>query len=211
MKVLIATHNKGKEKEFLDMMSTLFSDIELQNYPRSFDVVEDQSTFRGNAKKKAREAVVEFGFITLADDSGLEVEALGNRPGIFSARFAGENASDEENNSKLVKLLRSEKNRKARFVAEVVLAIPGNELEQLNLSPSALLKGEEDNGVVFFYGRGECEGEIVDEPRGGDGFGYDPHFLIPEWNLTLAEVSRQKKATISHRARALKRIKKQLE
>ncbi len=207
MKLLIATHNKGKKKEFLDMLSSLFSEIDIQEYPRSFNVVEDAPTFRGNAFKKAKEAAIAFGFVTIVDDSGLEVEALDNAPGIFSARFAGENASDAENNEKLIAVLKTEKNRNAQYVAEVVLAIPIVTLPELDLSEKVRKNGVEEDGILFFCARGTCKGKIIDEPRGEGGFGYDPYFHIPEWDMTLAEVSTQKKATISHRAEALEGIR----
>lgn len=210
MKLLIATHNMGKKKEFLDMLSSLFSDICLQDYPPSFQVIEDAASFRGNAVKKAKEAAITFGYVTIVDDSGLEVEALDNAPGIFSARFAGENATDEDNNRKLLRELKTKKNRKARYVAEVVLAIPEAELETLMLSERAKENAFEEDGIFFFCARGICEGEIVDRPKGEGGFGYDPYFYIPAWEKTLAEVSTQKKATISHRAKALEGIRKLL-
>lgn len=210
MKLLIATHNKGKKKEFLDMLSTLFSDIEVQEYPRSFEVIEDALTFRGNAMKKAREATKAFDCVTIVDDSGLEVEALNNAPGIYSARFAGEDATDDDNNKKLIESLKNEKNRKARYVAEVVLSVPVSQVDSLNLSERSKKNALEEDSILFFCARGTCDGEIIDEPKGEGGFGYDPYFYIRGWDKTLAEVSTQKKATISHRAEALVCIKKML-
>ncbi len=207
MKLLIATHNKGKKREFLEMLSSLFLNIEIQEYPRSFEVVEDAETFRGNALKKAREATKAFQCVTIVDDSGLEVQALDNAPGVFSARFAGEDATDEDNNKKLISSLRNEKNRKARYVAEVVLSVPIAEAEALNLSANAKRNALLEDEILFFCARGTCEGEIIETPKGEGGFGYDPYFYIPEWDKTMAEVSTQKKATISHRSKALEGIR----
>lgn len=208
MKLLIATHNEGKKREFLAMLSGIFPEIELLEYPRDFVVIEDGNTFRENAIKKAHAAINRFNVVTIVDDSGLEVDALNGEPGIYSARYSGENASDLENNQKLINALqnvedkKSVKNRNARFVAEVVIAFPPN--QKHILPEGAITRCSVEKGCIsFFAARGICEGEIIDEARGENGFGYDPHFLIPEWGLTMAEVELERKATISHRANAL--------
>ena len=123
----------------------------------------------------------------LADDSGLSVTALGGRPGVRSARFAGEQATDAENNALLLEQMRDEKDRSARFVCCVVLA---------------------RNGEVKFSVEGSVEGEIAREPAGGAGFGYDPLFFLPEADMTFAQISLDEKNRISHRAIALKKLQK---
>lgn len=184
--VVLATKNRGKIEEFTPLLSIVFQKIitltDLDSVP---DIVEDGSTFRENALKKARFISKFTQKLTLADDSGLEVEALGGRPGIFSSRYAGEGAWDKENINKLLRELSGLSNRKGRFVCSLALVSPG---------------GKE---IVV---EGMCEGIIIDEPRGEGGFGYDPVFLIPEMNKTFAELSSEEKNQISHRARAVKAL-----
>jgi XTP/dITP diphosphohydrolase len=184
--VVLATKNRGKIEEFTSLLKGAFQKIitrkDLDSLP---DVVEDRNTFRENALKKAR-SISEFTQkLVLADDSGLEVEALGGRPGIFSSRYAGESARDKDNIDKLLYELSGLSNRKGRFVCSIALVSPG---------------GKE---IVT---EGACEGIIIDEPRGEGGFGYDPIFLIPEMNKTFAELSSEEKNRISHRARAVKAL-----
>lgn len=184
--VVLATKNRGKIEEFASLLKGMFQQIitlkDLDSLP---DVVEDRNTFGENALKKAR-SISEFTQKpTLADDSGLEVEALGGRPGIFSSRYAGESAGDKKNIRKLLRELSGLRNRKGRFVCSLALVSPG---------------GKE---IVV---EGACEGIIIDEPRGERGFGYDPVFFIPEMNKTFAELSLDEKNRISHRARAVKAL-----
>jgi len=188
--LVLATGNQGKVAEFSKLLQGLFENVislkELDNPP---DVIEDGSTFRDNALKKAR-AIAEYsGKLTLADDSGLEVDALDGEPGVYSARYSGENATDKSNIEKLLSSLGDNPNRKARFVC--VLALVDYEGEEI---------------VV----EGFCEGEILHEPRGEGGFGYDPVFYLPDRGLTMAEVEPEIKNRISHRANALIKLKTEL-
>ncbi|ASS74896.1 non-canonical purine NTP pyrophosphatase [Tumebacillus algifaecis] len=182
-KLLLATKNQGKVKEIQHFFAELGWHVEAvpQTAP---DVTEDQETFAGNAIKKAEEMARAFHMPALADDSGLEVDALQGRPGVYSARYAGEHASDQQNNEKLCAELASisDGERTARFVSAIALARPGQET------------------LVAF---GTLEGYILTEGRGTGGFGYDPLFLLPERDKTLAELTIEEKNGISHRAKAL--------
>ena len=184
--VVLATKNKGKVEEFTSLLRGMFQKIiPLRDLDSAPDIIEDGSTFRENVLKKAR-FISEFTQkLTLADDSGLEVEALGGRPGIFSSRYDGESARDKDNINKLLRKLSGLSNRKGRFICTLALVYPG---------------GKE---IVV---EGTCEGIIIDEPRGEGGFGYDPVFFIPEMNKTFAELSSEEKNQISHRARAVKAL-----
>ncbi len=183
-KLLLATKNQGKVKEFQHFFAELGWEVEAvpQGAP---DVVEDRDTFAGNAIKKAEEIAKHYNMPALADDSGLEVDALGGRPGVYSARFAGEDASDEQNNQKLLAELSNvgEESRGARFISSIALARPGRET------------------LVSF---GTVEGSILFAERGTEGFGYDPLFLLADRNRTLAEISLAEKNSLSHRANALR-------
>ncbi len=146
------------------------------------DVDEDRPTFEGNAEKKARAFLAATGLPSLADDSGLSVEALGGRPGVLSARYA---PTDSERIAKLLAELKGVQNRKAWFTCALCLALPGGAVE---------------------LSVGECHGEIIDAPRGQHGFGYDPVFLIPSLGKTLAELTRPEKAGLSHRGVAMRKL-----
>ena len=180
--IVLATGNKGKVKEFAGLLHGIAGKIiglgDLESPP---EVVEDGDTFMENALKKARAIASYSGKLTLADDSGLVVDALGGRPGVYSARYAGENATDGTNIDKLLGEIGGAENRKARFVCFLALVTP---------------EGEE---IVV---GGECEGVILTERRGSGGFGYDPVFYLPEYGKTMAEISPDIKNKISHRARA---------
>ncbi|GIW47304.1 MAG: XTP/dITP diphosphatase [Deltaproteobacteria bacterium] len=184
--IVIATKNSGKIREFYSLLYPIFSRIiSLGELGCSVEIVEDGSSFSENALKKARIVAELTKKPTIADDSGLEVFALNGRPGIFSARYAGENAGDRENIEKLLRELKGITDRRARFVCSLALVFPD---------------GEE---VVA---EGVCEGTIVDKPRGNGGFGYDPVFLLPEVDKTMAELSLEEKNLFSHRARALRAL-----
>lgn len=184
--VVLATTNKGKIREFSDLLGHVFGRItSLNDLCHIPDIVEDGKTFKENALKKARTVSRLTNKIALADDSGLEVEALQGRPGVFSSRYAGENAGDRENIEKLLRELNGVTDRRARFVCSLALVFPdGREI------------------VV----EGVCEGIILDEPRGEGGFGYDPVFFLPELNKTMAELTLEEKNLISHRSRAMKAL-----
>jgi XTP/dITP diphosphohydrolase len=187
--LLIATTNSGKRAEIESILKRyslwIISLNDLSSYPT---VVEDGVTFEENALKKARTLAEFSGRVTLADDSGLEVDALGGAPGIHSARYGGEEAEDMRNNQKLLRALAGvpEEKRTARFVCVLALC-----------APPAFGGGE-------WLFRGECAGRIAFAPRGENGFGYDPLFFYPPLNRTFAELDREAKSRVSHRGRALK-------
>lgn len=184
--IVLATRNIGKVKELTALLGNVVEKVtslrELNSVP---DIVEDGDTFRMNALKKAHLISKATQKITLADDSGLEVDGLGGRPGVFSSRYAGENASDKDNIRKLLKELNGIGDRKARFVCNLALVFPN---------------GEE---IVV---EGICEGVILEKPRGEGGFGYDPVFLLPDINKTMAELATEEKNLISHRSRAVRAL-----
>lgn len=189
MKIFLATSNKHKIDEIKSIFSDM-KDIEILSIKDGIkipDVVEDKESFEENSVKKATEIANFLNIITIADDSGLCVDALNGEPGVYSARYSG-TGDDLENNKKLIKNLQGIENRKARFVSVITLAKP--------------------NGEVYSF-RGEVEGEIIDIPRGNTGFGYDPHFFIKDFGKTLAEMPDMKNK-ISHRAKALEKLKKSL-
>jgi len=189
VELLIATTNPGKRAEIESILKRysrwIISLNDLSSYPT---VVEDGVTFEENALKKARTLAEFSGRVTLTDDSGLEVDALGGAPGIHSARYSGEEANDMRNNQKLLNTLAGvpEEQRTARFVCVLALC-----------APPAFGGGE-------WLFRGECAGRIAFAPRGENGFGYDPLFWYPPLSLTFAELDREAKSRVSHRGRALK-------
>ena len=193
MKLVLATRNQDKVREIGEILK-IEDGIELlslHNYPDAPDVVEDGKTYEENAIKKASELAEYTGHLTIADDSGLEVDALGGAPGVHSARYAGENASDRD---RIVKLLDALQNvsgdrRSGRFICAVAIADP---LAQV---------------LVV---RGVCEGRIIRMPRGTEGFGYDPVFVPVGYDKTFAELGDEIKNQISHRAKALDEAKKLL-
>jgi XTP/dITP diphosphohydrolase len=196
---VFATRNKGKLvelRELLPGIAVLSVDEAAQRLGRDIpDVVEDADTFVGNAAKKAREVSLATGWPALADDSGLEVDALGGAPGVYSARFAGDQHDDRANNDKLLRELAAvpADQRTARFRAVLALAD---------------VSGPLGNEVIT--ADGACEGIILDAPRGTGGFGYDPLFFAPELGQTFAEAGVGPKSDLSHRARAMKAIKPRL-
>ena len=182
--LLIASNNKHKIKEIKEILQNKFENIySLQEMGIDVDVEETGLTFEENAIIKAREIAKISNMVTLADDSGLEVYALSNEPGVYSARYAGEPCCDYNNNELLLKNLASKKDRKARFVSVVALYYNENKI---------------------ITATGFCEGEILQEYRGENGFGYDPLFYSYDLNATFAEAVAQEKNGISHRAKALK-------
>ncbi|MBM4262267.1 MAG: XTP/dITP diphosphatase [Deltaproteobacteria bacterium] len=189
--LLIATTNQGKFAEVQAYLSKLPLQIislkSLASYP---NVVEDGATFEANALKKARTLADFSGLLTLADDSGLEVDALGGAPGIYSARYAGPEFDDDENNRKLLHELRGvpEKRRTARFVCALALCAPRN------------------RGMADWTVRQSCEGRIAFAPKGAHGFGYDPLFFFAPFGETFGEIERELKATVSHRGKALQKL-----
>jgi len=188
VRLLIATHNTGKVKEYEKLLAGL--PLEL-TYPAQEDldieVAETGGSFAENARLKAIAYARASGLLTLADDSGLEVDALGGEPGIHSARYAGTGASDEERYQLLLEKLKDVpwEKRTARFRCVIAVATP---------------EGQVDTA------EGTCEGIIAFEPKGGHGFGYDPVFHLPEYGMTMAELAPETKNKISHRARAAHNI-----
>lgn len=191
MKIFLATGNKHKIDEIKAIFKNV-KDIEILSIKDGIEipeVVEDGNTFEANSAKKALEIAKFTGMITIADDSGLCVDALNGEPGVYSARYSGEGATDASNNAKLIKNLQGIENRKAHFVSVITLGKP--------------------DGRAYSF-RGEVDGEIIDIPRGDTGFGYDPHFYVAEYGKTLAEMPEMKNV-ISHRANALKKLEVELE
>ena len=190
--LLVATRNRGKIKEIRALLDGLVEEVicaaDLPDLP---ETVEDGATFSDNALKKAREACKATGLPVLADDSGLVVDGLDGRPGVFSARFAGPDADDSANNRKLLHEVTglSEVERSAAFVCNMAFVTPDN-VEQL------------------FEGR--VGGTIIDQPRGEHGFGYDPLFLVDGYQQTMAELPLDEKNRISHRGQALQAFKQYL-
>lgn len=190
MKLVIATKNKGKVREIKEILAgTPWDIVSMEEAGISLDVEETADTFEGNALLKARAVMRLCGEVTVADDSGLCVDALGGAPGVYSARYAGENATDLENNLKLLRAMGNTENRKAKFVCAIAVAHPAGGEKTL---------------------RGEFHGEIAHEMRGTGGFGYDVLFYLPEYKMTSAQLEPQVKNQISHRAAALIKLKEYL-
>lgn len=188
-RLLIATNNAGKVRELKAIMDGFYDELmSLKDLDLELHTVEDGDTFEANAVKKALEAAEAAGCDALADDSGLCVEALGGAPGVYSARYAGEDATDEENNVKLLAAMAGISDRRAKFVSVVALV---------------------SNGVVT-TAYGEAHGVVAHEPRGTNGFGYDPLFYVPELGQTFAEIPSERKHAMSHRSRAFAALRDKL-
>lgn len=188
--LIIATNNQGKVREIKAILGTFYDEIKsLKDAGIVADVVEDGDSFHANARKKAVEISEMVEGDVLADDSGLCVEALDMAPGIYSARFSGDGATDEKNNEKLLSMVKDQDNRRAWFVCALVLANGGKEK---------------------LYVEERAEGKIIDEPRGENGFGYDPLFYVEEYGQTFAELSPEVKNKISHRAKALQKLQEKV-
>lgn len=187
--LLVATGNMGKLAEIRELLrdavETFYS---MDDFPDIPKVIEDGATFAENALKKGKSASRATGKPVIADDSGLEVDALGGEPGVLSARFAGEQATDSANNDKLIKAIAGlpVEKRTAAFRCVVALCLP-------------------DGACRTFTG--SLHGILLSYPRGEGGFGYDPLFLVPEYGQTLAELSMEVKNAISHRGKALAGLK----
>ena len=219
--VVVATRNRHKIEEIRLLLEGLpVRLLTLDEAGVAEELVEDGATFAENAAAKAEQAAAASGLWALADDSGLEVDALGGRPGVLSARYAGPGATDARNNAKLVGEAREAGlvRPKARFRCAAALRVPDGEppFEGLRDSGALPVPGEARPAEVSLDGRtlpvdGAVEGVLVEEPRGRGGFGYDPHFLLPDLGRTMAELAREEKNRISHRARAFGRMRKLLE
>ena len=190
--VIIATKNRGKAREFEHLFKKFGYEVKtLLDFPEIEDVEETGTTFEENAILKAESISKALNRIVIGDDSGLVVDALDGRPGIFSARYAGEDKDDEANLQKVLKELQDvpEAKRQARFYCALAVASPEKET---------------------FTVAGTCEGIILREKRGSFGFGYDPIFFVTEKNKAMAELAPDEKSQISHRARALIKLEDEL-
>ncbi len=192
--ILLATGNPGKAREMSEILSqadpAVFQHVRwrhLREFPGWPEAVEDGATFLANAESKARYYARLSGLWTIADDSGLEVDAVGGEPGVRSARYAGEPKSDQANNALLIRRLAGvpEQRRTARFRCAVVLV---------------------GRGEVLASAQGTVEGRIIDTPRGTNGFGYDPHFWFDPAGKTMAEMLPEEKHAVSHRGQALRQL-----
>ena len=191
IELLVGTTNTGKFAEVQGFLARL--PIRIRSLRDLVDppaVVEDGATFEANALKKAHTLADFSGLLTLADDSGLEVDALGGAPGIYSARYGGDDSNDDENNRKLLRELASvaQSARTARFVCALALCAPRS------------------HGMADWTTRESCEGFIAFKPTGVQGFGYDPLFFFAPFGKTFGEIDRETKATVSHRGKALRKL-----
>ncbi|GAA0333715.1 XTP/dITP diphosphatase [Bacillus carboniphilus] len=187
-KVVIATQNKGKAKEFESLFSSFnFEVVTLLDLPEAIDIVEDGSTFEENATIKSETIANKFDCIAIGDDSGLIVDFLNGKPGIYSARYAGEEKNDEANLQKVLHELEGvpSEERTARFYCALAFSAPGIKTKTVS---------------------GTCEGKILTEKRGSEGFGYDPIFYVEDLGKSLAELSKEEKNQISHRGNAIKKL-----
>ncbi len=189
--LVIATRNKGKTSEIKSLLSGFPVTIRnLDDFGPIPEIEEDGKTFEENAYKKASFAAKVLGFPALADDSGLSVEALGGAPGMYSARYAGEGATDEERYRKLLEEMKEKTDRKAAFECVISIAVPG--------------------GAALTY-EAKCDGVIAEKPSGNNGFGYDPIFYYPPLKKTFAEMLEEEKNLVSHRGKALKEVRDEFD
>lgn len=191
MPIVIASSNKGKTAEIRDLLKGFPVQVKnLDDFGPIPPVIEDGLTFEENAYKKASFTARVLGFPALADDSGLCVDAIGGAPGIFSARYAGEHATDAQRCDYLLSEMRGKTNRAAAFECVISIAVP--------------------TGQALTY-ESRCEGLITEQPAGTEGFGYDPIFFYPPLNKTFAQLSREEKGLISHRGKALREIRDDID
>lgn len=188
MKLVFATHNKNKVTEIQQLLPDTFEILTLTDIGCHEDIPETADTIEGNALLKARYVFDKFGYPCFADDTGLEVTALNNEPGVYSARYAGEPSNSVANIEKLLKNLENQKDRSARF--KTVIALVGN------------------SGEKMFTGI--CEGTIIKERKGTSGFGYDPIFVPTGFDKTFAEMTLEEKGAISHRGKAVRALVERL-
>jgi len=184
--IVLATRNQGKIREFQELLKDFPVEIRsLNDFGPIPEAVEDGETFDDNAYKKASFTAKVLGLPAIADDSGLVVDALDGAPGVYSARYAGENVTDADNIKKLLQEMMGKSDRKAAFECVISIAVP--------------------SGPALSY-EGRCDGEITTEPHGAEGFGYDPVFFYPPLGKTFAEVPLAEKNKVSHRGRALAEV-----
>ncbi len=188
--LIVASRNKGKVAEIKELLAGLpFRVTSLLDYPHVPDIIEDGKTYRANAMKKARETALATGKMAMADDSGIEVKALGNAPGIYSSRFAGAGASEQARNKKLFAMLKDvpTSQRQARYRCVIALS--------------------DARGRELGFVEGTCSGYVTTRNKGKNGFGFDPLFWIKRYHKTFGQLPSSLKAKISHRARALKKFR----
>ena len=188
--IVLGTRNRKKAEELIDHLAGVPIEFRtLADFPYAPEVIEDGDTFLANARKKATELARALGLWVLGEDSGLVVDALGGRPGVYSARYAGDGATDDANNRKLLAELAgmSDHKRTAHYVCTAALA--------------------DAEGNIRAEVEGRCNGRVGTEPHGSHGFGYDPLFIIPEYHKTFGELGLLVKRHLSHRARALGRLR----
>ncbi len=190
--LVLASNNAGKLREFAALLATVDFEVLPQAHFNVPEAEEPHGTFVENAIAKARHAAKLTGLPALADDSGICVEALGGAPGVYSARFAGEPKSDQRNNEKLIADLAGKSDRRAHYYCILVFVRHADDPQPI-------------------IAEGEWWGEIVDTPRGANGFGYDPYFWLPEFGCTAAELPSEKKNAISHRGIALAKLMERLK
>lgn len=187
MKVIIASNNKNKIREFKKIFEgTEFELVSLKEAGFDIDVEENGVTFEENAIIKATTIAKSLNCYAIADDSGLCCDGLNGEPGVRSARYAGDQHNDDDNNRKLMENIKNVSNRVARYVCAICFSNPNGE---------------------YVTTEDYCEGVIVDEPKGYNGFGYDPYFYIDKFKRTMAEITLEEKNTISHRSKALEKMK----
>ena len=189
--LVIATKNRGKITEIRDLLTRFAVKLKsLDDFGPIPEVVEDGETFDENAYKKSSFTAKILGIPALADDSGLMVDALDGAPGVLSARYAGEKATDEQRIVKLLNALKGKANRKAAFECVLSIAVP--------------------SGPALTY-EARCEGLIAEQPAGENGFGYDPIFIYPPLNKTFAQMTLKEKSQVSHRGKALNELKQEFD
>ena len=189
--LILASRNEGKILEFRELLSGFAVEIKsLNDFGPIPEVIEDGETFDDNAYKKAYFTAKALGYPSLADDSGLVVEALDGEPGVHSARYAGAKATDRENNLKLLAEMNGQENRKAVFFCSIIIAVPA--------------------GPALTY-EGRCEGEITRALRGENGFGYDPVFYYPPLKKTFAQMTTEEKNAVSHRGKAMAELRSEFD
>ena len=182
--IVFATNNKNKLRELREIMDGLYEVMSLDDIGCREEIVEDADTIEGNAKIKADFVTNKYHVDCFADDTGLEVEALGGAPGVYSARYAGEHCSYQDNVNKMLAAMQGQTNRKAAFRTVIALNLDGKS----------------------YYFEGRCDGQIIEQQRGTDGFGYDPIFQPNGFSKTFAEMGHDEKNAISHRGRATRKL-----
>ncbi len=193
LRLVVASRNRGKLREIGELLAAQgIAAVGIDTFPGVPEVVEDGASFAQNAAKKATETARQLSEWVLGEDSGLEVDAIAGAPGIYSARFSGPGATDESNNAKLLGELADvpDERRTARYICNVAVADP--------------------QGIIRLQLEAACRGRITTVPRGTNGFGYDPYFLIPEYHRTFGELSPCVKRHLGHRGRAFERLMPQL-